>query len=95
MTNILVIDGSLTDELRGSIPLQATNFKIKIMSNMSYCRFQNTSMDLGDCLDALENHWDLDLSTDEVNGLETLLADARELVHMEDTINEIIDKSRK
>ena len=25
MTNILVIDGSLTDELRGSIPLQATS----------------------------------------------------------------------
>ena len=95
MTNILVIDGSLTDELRGSIPLQATNFKLEIMSNMSYCRFQNTSMDLGDCLDALENHWDLDLSTDEVNGLESLLADAKELVCMEDTINEVIDKARK
>ena len=96
MTNILVIDGSLTDELRGSIPLQATNFKLNIMSNMSYCRFQNTSIDLADCLDALENHWDMDdLSTDEVNGLENLLADARELVYMEDTINEIIDKARK
>ena len=56
---------------------------------MSYCRFQNTSMDLADCLDALENHWDLDLSTDEVNGLENLLADAKELVWMEDTINEV------
>ena len=85
----------LTDELRGSIPLQATNFKLNIMANMSYCRFQNTAMDLADCLDALENHWDMDLSTDEVNGLENLLADARELVYMEDTINEIIDKARK
>ena len=65
------------------------------MANMSYCRFQNTSMDLADCLDALENHWDMDLSTDEVNGLENLLADARELVHMEDTINEIIDRCRE
>ena len=65
------------------------------MSNMSYCRFQNTSMDLGDCLDALENHWDLDLSTDEINGLESLLADAKELVWMEDTINEVIEKTRK
>ena len=62
---------------------------------MSYWRFQNTAMDLADCLDALENHWDMDLSTDEVNGLEHLLADARELVYMEDTINEIIDKTRK
>ena len=65
------------------------------MSNMSYCRFQNTSMDLGDCLDALENHWDLDLSTDEVNGLENLLADAKNIVDMEDTIWEIIEKARK
>lgn len=26
------------------------------MSNMSYCRFQNTSKDLEDCLDALEDY---------------------------------------
>jgi hypothetical protein len=52
-------------------------------------------MDLADCLDALENHWDMDLSTDEVNGLETLLADAKELVYMEDVIMHIIDKARK
>jgi len=25
------------------------------MSNMSYCRFENTLKDLGDCLEALEN----------------------------------------
>ena len=65
------------------------------MANMSYCRFQNTSIDLADCLDALENHWDLDLSTDEINGLESLLADAKELVYMEDTITHVIDRARK
>ena len=65
------------------------------MSNMSYCRFQNTSMDLGDCVDALENHWDLDLSTDQIHGLENLLADSHRVVEMEDTINEIIDKARE
>ena len=65
------------------------------MSNMSYCRFQNTAMDLADCLDALENHWDMDLSTDEINGLENLLADAKNIVDMEDTIWEIIEKARK
>ena len=65
------------------------------MSNMSYCRFQNTSMDLADCLDALENYWDMDdLSIDEINGLENLLADAKNIVDMEDTIWEIIEKSR-
>lgn len=26
------------------------------MGNMSYCRFQNTSHDLQDCIDALENY---------------------------------------
>ena len=26
------------------------------MSNMSYCRFENTSRDLMDCVDALENN---------------------------------------
>ena len=51
-------------------------------------------MDLGDCVDALENSWDLDLSADEVNGLENLLGDSHRIVEMEDTINEIIDKSR-
>tara|TARA_R100000995_G_C3415704_1_gene91457 strand:+ start:255 stop:491 length:237 start_codon:yes stop_codon:yes gene_type:complete len=69
--------------------------KFKIMSNMSYCRFQNTAGDLGDCVDALENHWDMDLSTDEINGLEDLLAYAQEIVYMEDTINEVIEKTRK
>lgn len=33
------------------------------MSNMSYCRFQNTSRDLNDCLDALEE--ERPLSEDE------------------------------
>lgn len=30
------------------------------MANMSYCRFENTSRDIRDCIDALEeNNWDL------------------------------------
>ena len=43
------------------------------MSNMSYCRFNNTSKDLGDCLDAIENgaHTE-DLNSYERNGLEDL-----------------------
>lgn len=35
------------------------------MSNMSYCRFQNTLGDLGDCY---ENMDDNDLSKDELKG---------------------------
>ena len=33
------------------------------MANMSYCRFQNTNIDLRDCLEALEDG--SELSTDE------------------------------
>jgi hypothetical protein len=42
------------------------------MSNMSYCRFQNTSMDLRDCVDAMQEAYDLpelDLSKDELQSL--------------------------
>ena len=66
------------------------------MSNMSYCRFQNTAMDLADCVEALENYWDMDdLSRDEINGLEDLLDYAQSIVHMEDTIYEVIEKARQ
>ena len=66
------------------------------MSNMSYCRFQNTAMDLADCVEALENYWDMDdLSRDEINGLEDLLDYAQSIVHMEDTIHEVIEKARQ
>jgi hypothetical protein len=38
------------------------------MSNMSYCRFQNTLDDMRDCLDALSEMDDLsELSVDERN----------------------------
>ena len=42
------------------------------MSNMSYCRFQNTSMDLRDCVDAMQEAYDLpemDLSREELQSL--------------------------
>ena len=39
------------------------------MANMSYCRFQNTVMDMQDCFNAIEEALDngepMDLSTDE------------------------------
>jgi len=31
------------------------------MSNMSYCRFENTTRDMSDCIDALEEaEWNMD-----------------------------------
>ena len=43
------------------------------MGNMSYCRFENTARDLGDCLDAIENGKTNDLSSYEKDGLQDLL----------------------
>ena len=40
---------------------------------MSYCRFENTARDLGDCLDAIENGKTNDLSFYEKDGLQDLL----------------------
>jgi hypothetical protein len=42
------------------------------MSNMSYCRFENTSNDLRDCVDVMEEAYDLpdlDLSKSELSSL--------------------------
>ena len=43
------------------------------MGNMSYCRFENTSNDLRDCVNAMEeaeNMADLDLSRSELSSFE-------------------------
>ena len=42
------------------------------MANMSYCRFHNTSIDLRDCVDVMqesESLQDLDLSSEELSRL--------------------------
>ena len=52
------------------------------MSNMSYCRFSNTSMDLRDCLDAIECGEVDDLSQDERRGLASILEVAQQLLDM-------------
>ena len=63
------------------------------MANMSYCRYENTSKDLRDCVNAL---YEADVneplsSSYEVRGLRELLFMAQEIVDMEDTITEILD----
>jgi len=64
------------------------------MGNMSYCRFENTANDLRDCVYALneseENHKQGDLSHYEIRGLKDLLEHARDIVEMEELIEEII-----
>ena len=55
---------------------------------MSYCRFENTSRDLADCLEAIENDEIYDLSLQERAGLKRLLAISIEIVELEDRIVE-------
>jgi len=43
------------------------------MGNMSYCRFENTARDLGDCLEAIQNNDLSDMSTYETNGFLALV----------------------
>ena len=55
---------------------------------MSYCRFENTSQDLNDCLEALSNEENTDLNTYEETGLRDLIQLCKEILEYED---EIID----
>jgi len=65
------------------------------MGNMSYCRFENTANDLQDCVYALNDNEVEDLSSYEVRGLRDLLYFAKDIVEMEDYIEEIIAKSKR
>lgn len=63
------------------------------MANMSYCRYENTSKDLKDCVNAL---YQADVneplsSSWEERGLRDLLYFSKEIVDMEDIITEILD----
>jgi len=67
------------------------------MGNMSYCRYENTAKDLMDCVNALYNT-DVNeplSSAYEYHGLSRLLANAKEIVELEDTINEILENDDK
>jgi len=57
------------------------------MSNMSYCRFQNTSSDLRDCEDALSEISSLDeLSAEEKRAAQTLLKCCKRLAEAADDL---------
>ena len=61
------------------------------MGNMSYCRFENTARDLGDCVRALIKGEAEDLSHYELDGLAQILEYANDIIDMEEYINEILD----
>lgn len=62
------------------------------MTNMGYCRFQNTSMDLSDCLDVMRGNDDhypnkKKLSDHEISAMEDIIEMAREIVEIADDEN--------
>jgi len=62
------------------------------MPNMSYCRYENTSLDMQDVVNTLyDSDVDEDLSTYEQRGLRTILELAKEIVGMEDKIDNILE----
>ena len=62
------------------------------MPNMSYCRYENTSMDMQDVVDTLfDCDVDIDLSKSELRGLDTILELAKDIVDIEDKITNILD----
>ena len=66
------------------------------MPNMSYCRYENTSLDMQDVVDTLyDSDVDEDLSTYETRGLRTILELAKEIVSMEDKIDNILDNQEE
>ena len=62
------------------------------MSNMSYCRFENTSRDLQDCIEAIQNHYEecTDLSRYELRALSDLLEQAEEIIDLSEEIELIL-----
>ena len=65
---------------------------------MSYCRFENTSLDLKDCIDAIRKNYyteDEPISSREAQALQNLLEQAEELIDLSHEIELILDmKSR-
>jgi len=65
------------------------------MSNMSYCRFENTSRDLQDCVEAINNGETNELNSYEIDGLANILDLAEEIIDNQEYIQKIIDKQNK
>ncbi len=66
------------------------------MPNMSYCRYENTSLDMQDVVDTLyDSDATEDLSTQEIRGLRTILDLAKDIVDMEDKIDNILENQEQ
>ena len=61
------------------------------MANMSYCRFENTTRDMQDCINAIEDRETDELNSYEVNALSYSLDLAREIIDLEPEIKGILE----
>ena len=62
------------------------------MPNMSYCRFENTTKDMQDCINAIEEGDTRDLSRYEASALREFLALADEIKGYEPDIEAILEE---
>ena len=67
------------------------------MGNMSYCRFENTTSDLDDCIEAIHEHYDenKEISDNEAESLACLLEQANEIVNLSEKIELILAKKNE
>ena len=65
------------------------------MGNMSYCRFENTSVDLDDCIEAIENGNINELSEYEIRGILNLRDQAKYIVELWSDIEEGVKQSKR
>jgi hypothetical protein len=63
------------------------------MSNMSYCRHENTYNDVADCINALRNREDIDSNREKVSAI-GILHTVLEFCQEEGIINEEPDEDR-
>ena len=63
------------------------------MGNMSYCRFKNTSMDLLDCLEAIENNELDDLVDYEYEGIQDILDCCEAILEYRARLEEVCDEN--
>ena len=66
------------------------------MGNMSDCRFENTSKDLEDCIHALHDYEEKcnSLSSYEVEALQDLIEQAKEIIELTETIDTVIQMNK-
>ena len=65
------------------------------MGNMSYCRFKNTSLDLGDCLDAIENGEIHDMADFEYEGIRDILDYCEAILEYREDLERACDENRR